>query len=288
MSSSSEKFRKSNYHTHSRWCDGRGEVREYIEAALNRGLEAVGFSGHAPLPYPNEWTMSDTDLPAYLQELRSLREEYRDRIEIYSGLETDYIAGVITPDHFSGNEELGLDYTIGSVHGLIHPGDGRYLSVDGPEDELLALMDRTGFGSPRAVMEAYYQAVGDMADGGGFTFLGHFDLIRKLNGKLSLFDEQAEWYRALVDKALDRIAAAAIPMEMNTGALSRGYADDPYPSSWILPRCRERGIPMIINSDAHRPEWIDHGFDLCRGKLKDAGYGSTLMLLQERWQEVEL
>jgi histidinol-phosphatase (PHP family) len=279
---------KSNYHTHSRWCDGKGELRAYIEEAIIRGLRAIGFSGHAPLPYPNEWTMNEGSLKLYLEELRVLQKEYRGRIEIYIGLETDYIKKVVEPSFFSQQKELRLDYTIGSVHGLIDPESGRYLSIDGPEEELRELISSPRFGTPRSVVEAYYHAVGEMISAGGFSFLGHLDLIKKLNGKLFLFDENSDWYLRAIITVLERVAEAALPIEMNTGALSRGYTDEPYPSGWILPHCRERNIPIIINSDAHRPEWVDYGFDLCREMLNKAGYSSTLMLLEGAWQQVEL
>ena len=35
-----------NYHTHTRHCDGRGEVRDFAESALRKGMPRLGFSGH--------------------------------------------------------------------------------------------------------------------------------------------------------------------------------------------------------------------------------------------------
>lgn len=35
---------KVNYHTHSRYCDGRGEPREYVEYAVSQGFTHLGFS----------------------------------------------------------------------------------------------------------------------------------------------------------------------------------------------------------------------------------------------------
>ena len=72
----------SNYHTHSSYCDGKGEPREYVEFALANGFTALGFSGHAPLPFSNTFSIHNEDYLAYCNEVRALKEEYRDRIDI--------------------------------------------------------------------------------------------------------------------------------------------------------------------------------------------------------------
>src|SRR5690348_18389453 len=99
----------TNYHTHSRYCDGEGEIVEYIEAALAAGLDSYGVSSHAPLPVPTRdpWMMRPDDLPAYCAEVRRLRDAYRDRLAVFLALELDYLPGMeavyrerIFPHHF--------------------------------------------------------------------------------------------------------------------------------------------------------------------------------------------
>src|SRR5438067_5193364 len=86
----------TNYHTHSRYCDGEGEIREYIEAAIGAGLVSYGVSCHAPVPIPTRdpWLMRLDDLSAYCAEVRALREEYRERLAIFLALELDYAPGL--------------------------------------------------------------------------------------------------------------------------------------------------------------------------------------------------
>ena len=62
---------RSNYHTHSRYCDGQGELREYVELALAHGFTALGFSGHAPLPFQNTFSIHDEDYLGYCNEVRA-------------------------------------------------------------------------------------------------------------------------------------------------------------------------------------------------------------------------
>ena len=112
----------SNYHTHSRYCDGRGELREYVDYALSKGFKALGFSGHAPVPFPNNFSIKDDDYLNYCNEVRALKAEYAGRIDIRLGLEIDYIPGLLE-DFTPLVEQGGLDYTIGSVHLIPNPND---------------------------------------------------------------------------------------------------------------------------------------------------------------------
>src|SRR5690349_1115306 len=101
----------ANYHTHTFYCDGKGTVDDYVAACREQGVAQIGFSSHAPLPFPCKWCMDLRLLGAYLRDIREARQSNPD-VEIYSGLEIDYIPGVISPSRFAQD----LDYTVGSVH----------------------------------------------------------------------------------------------------------------------------------------------------------------------------
>ena len=108
----------SNFHTHSNYCDGKATLREMVDFAVAHGFTELGFSGHSPLPFEN--TYSITDYEGYCNEVRALKEEYKDRIKIHLGLEIDYIPGMLedfTPLIDNGH----LEYTIGSVHLIPSP-----------------------------------------------------------------------------------------------------------------------------------------------------------------------
>jgi len=51
----------SNYHTHTKYCDGKGEIEQYVLAAINAGIKYLGFSSHSPLPLPSRWSMALKD-----------------------------------------------------------------------------------------------------------------------------------------------------------------------------------------------------------------------------------
>ena len=92
---------KANYHTHTERCKhARGSEREYIESAIEHGFEVLGFSDHTPQPYENGFVsrirMDMSEFDGYMDTIRSLKEEYSDRIEIKTGLE----AGICFIDQY--------------------------------------------------------------------------------------------------------------------------------------------------------------------------------------------
>ena len=114
---------KSNVHTHTVFCDGRDTPREMAEEALRRGFCSLGFSSHSPIPYESSWGMRDEQ--GYLQEIASLKEEYRGRLEIACGIEWD-LDSAIDPGRY--------DYTISSVHQIHH--EGKVYALDLSADAL--------------------------------------------------------------------------------------------------------------------------------------------------------
>ena len=81
---------KTNYHTHSNWCDGKDSPRKMIQAAVARGFAAIGFSSHAMLPEDDlDWVLTHEKSERYLKEIRALGEEFKDQIKVLCGVEAD-------------------------------------------------------------------------------------------------------------------------------------------------------------------------------------------------------
>ena len=94
-----------------------------------------------------------------------------------------------------------------------------------------------------------------------FDVVGHPDLCRKFNTKHPYFDEGAEWYREELALTADAIAASGKIVEVNTGAISRGWMEDAYPSAPFRALLRERGVRFILSSDSHAADTLDCAFD---------------------------
>jgi histidinol-phosphatase (PHP family) len=276
-----------NYHTHTRHCDGNGEPRDYAEAALQKGMSSLGFSGHNVLPFPTDWTMPPERLESYLHEVRDTRDRYRGKLEVFLGIEADFIPGMTSPVH-PRIAALGLDFVVGSVH-FVGPSDGDHeWTVDGHREEMEAAV-RDGFsGDARRLVERYYGLVAAMAETAAPDIIAHFDVVKKNNRDGQFFSEEDSWYRAAARKALDSIRASKSILEINTGGVVRNTSGAFYPSAWILEEARRRNIPVVVSSDAHRPENLDGMFPEAVRILRAAGYRTQRQLTSAGWVDVQL
>ena len=249
---------KKNFHTHTTWCDGRSTPEEMVEAALARGFDEIGFSSHARLPDVVEGNLTPDSAVAYAAEIRALAAKYADRIRVRLGVEADYIPGDTAPEK-ARYAHLGPDYLIGSIHWVVAP-DGGHVPVDHEPGLLTAgLRDHFG-GDVQAYLRAYFAQTRDMVAKYDFDVVGHPDLVRKFNAKHPYFDESADWYRAELELTADAIAASGKIVEVNTGAISRGWLTDAYPSAAFRALLRARGVKFILSADAHAADAIDCAF----------------------------
>jgi histidinol phosphatase-like PHP family hydrolase len=103
----------TNYHMHSRFCDGQGEIEDYVRQAIALGFTSIGASGHAPVPFQNTYAMRADQFAAYCAEVRRLQAAYAGQIEIALGAEVDVIPG-LQPYFTKLLQPEGFDYCIGS------------------------------------------------------------------------------------------------------------------------------------------------------------------------------
>lgn len=253
-------------HTHTEFCDGIGTVDEYCKSALDRGLISVGFSAHAPLPpsleIDSNWHLSMSKLEEYRDAVLTAKEKWRNRIDVFLGLEVDFIPGYISPsDDFF--QKLGMDYMIGSVHCVLpasadlHWAREKYgnelLCIDGTDEQFAYLIEHGFNGSAQKLVEAYYDSVRALCESGGFTILGHADLILKNNFGNRFFSKHETWYNDAIKKVADTIRGKDIIVEVNTGGMIRGRTSEPYPHLEFLKLLRGAGVKVTVNSDAHKP-----------------------------------
>ena len=251
---------KTNYHTHTTWCDGKDTPEAVILAAIDKGFDAIGFSSHAMLPENDTlWLLTPEKAPRYAAEIRALARKYEGRIRVLCGVEADYVPGGAMPDRAT-YAAIAPDYIIGSVHFVVAP-DGARVCVDkSPESLADGIRDHFG-GSVEAYVHAYFAQVREMLRKFDFDIAGHLDLVRKFNVRHPYFDESAPWYLAELDMTADAVAASGKTAEVNTGAISRGWLDDAYPSAAFRERLRARGVKFILSADAHAADAIDCAFD---------------------------
>lgn len=277
----------TNYHTHCTFCDGKAEAEEMVQAAIEKGFQALGFSSHAPVPFETDWTLQEESLGPYINRIQELKGRYQDKIEIYLGLEIDYIENLIGPSS-PQFEKLPLDYCLGSVHFIRNSKTGEYLTVDGPIEEFEAILKDTFNGDVKALVGYYYQMMKQMLMEHNPDIIAHLDLYKTKNKDNIRFNEEESWHRNLVESSLKVIAEKGTIVEINTGGYARGKTSSIYPSPWILEMALGYGIPVMVNSDAHTPETLDTLFTESIALLKEIGYTHHMAYLKNRWQEVPL
>ena len=273
---------KTNYHSHSDFCDGTGKLEDYVNSAISKNFDIFGFSGHAPLPFENDWTMPKSVLKDYLDETRRLKKAYKDIINLKIGLEIDYIEGKMAPsDQFY--KDLQLDFIIGSIHVLPDINTGEYLGVEYTKSEMEQLINDSYNGDARPLVKEYYRLVRNMSKRGGFEILGHLDVVKKTNINSIYFDETEKWYKEEIELTLQCIAENKQIIEINTGKVLK----DPtriYPSPWILEIANEYKIPVMLNSDAHKPDRIDNYFAEAKEIIINAGYSELMVFKEDKWE----
>jgi len=274
---------KSSFHTHSRFDDGTCELEEYVLSALEKGFGVLGFSGHAPVTFSTDWHMKQSDLDEYLNTAESLKDKYRDRIEIYTGLEADYYKGCA-----DWRNRKGIDYTIGAIHFILDPRTGKQYAFDGTRREFDRNLEEVFGGDIKRLVAGYYGLVREMLMKMTPNIVAHLDVLKKNNKGGRYFDETEDWYREEVLNTLEVVSLSQAILEINTGGIARGYTTEPYPSRWILEYCLDMDIPVMVNSDSHHPDSIDCRFDEVYEMLKDIGYKSQRILYRGEWKDVGL
>lgn len=274
----------TNYHSHCSFCDGRAPLEEFVKEAIRQGFYSYGVSSHAPLPFPTQWTMEWEQMEAYLDEFKNLRSKYADEIELYVGLEIDYLNEESNPS-VARFTELPLDYRIGSVH-LLYDAAGEVVDIDCSPAVFKERVDRHFNGDVLRVVRMYFDRLFRMVELGGFDILGHAD---KMHYNAScyhpgLLDEP--WYEALMKDYFSLVASRGYLVEINTKAYdSLGTF---YPNSHYWELMKEYQIKVLVNSDAHYPERINAGRMEALRLLQAKGFATVAELHQGSWREVPI
>ena len=277
---------KINLHTHSSFSDGKNTAEEHVLNAIEKGFTVLGFSEHSLHPLDpafysavdSNWHMLPQNFPKYVAEIKRLKEKYADRIKLLIGFEADYFyspdIGLAAPDK-KAYAEYSPDYLIGSVHFINTPKG--FFTVDNKTEEVQKALNNyytnaDGTIDGKKVVCDYFEAERNMLKSGKFEIMGHPDLIRLRNSALHFFDENESWYKEQLKLTTKAAAAAGVIAEINTGAIARGLMNDVYPSEQFLEYLYQQGVPVCINSDAHKCEFLDASFDYAAVKAQRAGY----------------
>jgi len=238
-------------HNHTARCNhATGTIDEYIQRAIELGIDIYGFSEHAPMDFDEGYRLGFEEMKAYESDVLSAKEHYGGQIKILLGYEVDFL-----PGHMDRRVlESQVDYLIGSVH----------------------FVNKWGFDNPEFIGEYknrdidelwqnYFDAVAQMAKSGLFDIVGHFDLI-KVFGFIPKKD-----VRLIAQNALKAIKQANMVLELNSAGLRKPIGEI-YPSALLLEEAYSIGVPITFSSDAHAADQVGFGYTEALCIAKEAGY----------------
>lgn len=266
----------SNAHTHTTYCDGQTDIPSMIFRAQELKFVSLGFSGHAYQGFDPDYSMSAEGQQAYLNELRALQKEHRERgikPKLYVGLEQD----ALVPQAQKEKNRQQFDYIIGSVHYLSATDNGKKEAVDGPRNMLAKFVQTAYGGDAIALAKAYYHLLGTSVQNDRPDIIGHFDVVRKHAKTLGLDTAHPAYRRAALD-AMEQAFQGCKLLEVNTGNIARGYDTLPYPAGFLLDAWREMGGEITLTSDCHDARDLTCAYPKTLEMLKGMGFNRLLYL----------
>ncbi|MBX2916483.1 MAG: histidinol-phosphatase [Cyclobacteriaceae bacterium] len=265
----------TNYHTHSNYCDGKESPAIYLN---DPAICSLGFSSHAPLPFDCKWCMPSKKLEAYFTEIAALKQS--SPIEIYCGLEVDFIPGLISPKDFTQ-----ADYTIGSIH-FVEQFENTPWEIDGLHTTFTEGLDKIFKNYYRAAWCRYFELTRQMLIESQPDVLGHLDKMKIQNLGNKYFHENESWYQQEIRSLLKVASQTNTIIEINTRGIYQQKSETTYPSPWILELMKTLNIRVTISSDAHHPKDLCNQFELAASLLLKAGYKKITILKDGVWKEV--
>lgn len=242
------------YHTHTARCHhASGEDEEYVKAAVRAGVRVLGFSDHAPMPYPDGYVsyykMTPDELEEYCSSITYLREKYKDKIEILIGLETEYY-----PELWEKSIDFWRDYPIDYL--IL----GQHFIRDEGVDPSIRPSDEEGR------VKSYVDNVITAMRTGLITYVAHPDLINYAG-------EDEDFYVSEIKRLINESVRLGMPLEYNLLGMATGRA---YPRELFWQTAGALGATAVIGCDAHDPTRVAKIEELDKAHSYLDGLGITV------------
>ena len=242
-------------HNHTTLCNhANGTVEQYIQRAIDLGIDQYGFSDHAPMNFDPKYRMDISQKELYEKWVLDAKEKYKDQIKILLAYEVDYLEGFMLDEILNAK----VDYLIGSVHFLKNKND--MWGFDNPE--FIGVYKSKDIDT---IWLEYFETIKAMAKTQLFDIVGHFDLI-----KVFRFLPKKD-IRILANDALKQIKKSNMVLEINPAGL-RKPIEETYPSRQLLEVAYEMNIDITFGSDAHEVDQVGFKYDEVVALVKEIGY----------------
>ncbi|NVM44840.1 MAG: histidinol-phosphatase [Candidatus Lokiarchaeota archaeon] len=281
-------MRLGDYHTHHRRCGhALGEIEDYIKVAIEKNLNEIGISDHFPLRAVfddpqvaklfKKASMEVEEFPKYIKEIKGLKEKYKDKIRVRISTEV----GFYTPGNaLSRQKEVlkpfidDMDYIIGAVH-----------NIKWHESPVIPIRPDEGilreYGEDKIILE-YVNKLSRLVDTDFFDVIAHIDFYRIFFHPNNPQYSQDTWQKLL--DLLDKIKNKGMAIEINTSGILKGLGSQ-HPHDEIVKEMIQRDIPLLLGSDAHKPDYVGYMFEDIIEKVRKLGL-SHLCEYEKREQKL--
>lgn len=224
----------ANLHTHTWRCNhATGTEEEYVQAALDRKMEILGFSDHTPYCFPegyySHFRMRPEQLEDYCNTIRSLQRAYAGRIQLPLGVELEYYPAFFF-QLLPILRDAGVEYCLLGQHFVENEINAHYCGHPTGDVDIL---------------KAYVSQSAQAMQTGLFTYFAHPDLIHYVG------DEAI--YRRHIRLLCQEAKSCGMALELNMLGKWNGR-HYPNPVFWEL--AAEEGCDVILGCDAHAPDHL--------------------------------
>ena len=269
-----------NLHTHTTYCDGTTSALDFVKKAKQLQWEYLGFSAHAPLPFPCDWAIKSNDLNKYTAEITNLGLLNQSDIKILCGFEIDYLIGLGFPA-LQYPEVKKSEFLITSIHFVNNPKaenpNTQYLEIDGTYTQFLLALKSYGF-DLKKLLQAFLDSTQQMISEPVATLkiIGHIDKIILNAAKASEFTALENWFYDELFQIVQTGSYSYDFIEINTRAMYKKSLSNPYPKLEFISKLHHAKIPLIINSDAHHPSELNGSYSNLYQLLSNCGLESIV------------
>ena len=249
-----------DYHVHTSFSgDSETPAENQIRKALELGMPSVCITDHQDFDFPEEkYGISfEFDTAAYMKEMTALKDRYRGRIDIRTGVELGL------QDHLKDQldayvKSWDFDYVIGSIHLVRH--------IDPYYPEYFE-----GRSSVAAFREYFETVLNNVKLHDDFDALGHLDYIVRYAPDFRNLRYPASQVEDVIDEILRVLISKDKALEVNTAGLRYGLGFT-NPHSKVIRRYLELGGEyLILGSDAHQSMHLAYAFTGMHDFLENCG-----------------
>ena len=219
-----------NYHTHTFLCmHATGALEHYVASAIKGGIKYMGFSDHIPFlradgDYSN-YRIRPQTVGFYIDEVKRLKEKYKDQIDIKMGFEMEYY-----PKDFDRMLKSAIDY--GAEYLIL----GEHFL----EDECAQKLSGNALTDNEDYLAHYVKNVIAAIKSGVFTYVAHPDIVN-FKGPDEIYDRE-------MMKLIKVSEEYNIPLEINFLGIREGRK---YPKEHFWELVGKTKAPVTFGFDAH-------------------------------------